>query len=318
VSIAINSAGETAAQDSAEARVARLPIWRGRPRISPLLGGLSNLSFVVDDGARRYVVRLGGDVPVHNVERTREVRIARAAHAAGFSPELVYTGPGVMVTRYLECRTYTAADVRTDTTRVLELVGRFHREMGDRLAEIPRHFAIFDALRGYARELAGSASPLLARLPEAMAAAVELEAAVVPANFTPGSGPGQPLGGAVFAHNDLLPANLLDDGRRLWLIDFEYAGPGDALFDLGNLATNSDMSEAETAALLETYFGGGVSSALRRNYAALGCASLLREVLWALVSELHLSAPGADYIGYARRSLARFDAALAEYRAAFG
>jgi thiamine kinase-like enzyme len=110
-----------------------------------------------------------------------------------------------------------------------------------------------------------------------------------------------------------LPANILETDR-LWLIDFEYAGFGTAMFDLAGAASNSGMSGAEGARLLSAYFGAPPDAALLRAFAAMQCASLLREAMWAMVSELHLAAPGVDYAAYGQETLKKFRLALAEYR----
>ena len=94
-----------------EDRIRALPCWAGRIEIAPLKGGISNESYVVSDGAGRHVVRFGKDYPFHHVSRERELMTARAAHAAGFGPEVRYAEPGVMVSAFLGVKTYGAGDV---------------------------------------------------------------------------------------------------------------------------------------------------------------------------------------------------------------
>ena len=86
--------------DDLEARVAALPCWRGRVRLEPLPGGLSNRAFVVDDGVGRYVARCGNDLTVHHVFRDRERAASEAAYAAGLAPAVIHAAPGVLVLRY--------------------------------------------------------------------------------------------------------------------------------------------------------------------------------------------------------------------------
>jgi hypothetical protein len=85
---------------------ARCPVSRARIDIEPLTGGLSNESWLVSDAAGRHVVRFGKDYPFHHVDRAREVMTARAAHEAGFAPRVEYAEPGVMVSAFLDARTY--------------------------------------------------------------------------------------------------------------------------------------------------------------------------------------------------------------------
>jgi thiamine kinase-like enzyme len=115
-----------------------------------------------------------------------------------------------------------------------------------------------------------------------------------------------------------LPANFIHDGRRLWLIDFEYAGFGTAMFDLAGIASNSGFDAVKADELLSVYFGAAPSDAVRRSHAAMQCASLLREAMWSMVSELHLNAPGVDYEAYTSENLSRLEASLDSYQTTYG
>jgi thiamine kinase-like enzyme len=290
---------------ASEDRIRALPLWRGPIDIAPLKGGLSNESWLVTDSAGRHVVRFGKDFPFHHVSRDREAMTARAAHAAGFAPEVRYSGPGIMVTAYLGAKTYGAGDVRANLEPIARLMRRFHEDMPRYVSGAGFMFWPFHVIRDYARTLAAGKSRMTAALPGYLALAAELEHA-------------QAALPIVFGHNDLLPANFLDDGSRLWLIDFEYAGFSTAMFDLAGAASNAGMSAAESDALLAAYFDAAPSADIRRSHAAMQCASLLREAMWSMVSELHLDAPGVDYVAYTAENLARFDAALAAYRDQYG
>jgi thiamine kinase-like enzyme len=287
------------------ARITALPIWEGAIEIEPLLGGISNESWLVTDGRGRHVVRFGKDYPFHHVLREREVMTARAAEEAGFAPALEYSAPGVMVFRYLGAKTYGAADVRANIARIARLIRAFHDTMPRHVSGPGFMFWPFHVIRDYARTLRKGKSRMEPHLPGYLELADELEAAQV----------ALPI---VFGHNDLLPANLLDDGERLWLIDFEYAGFSTAMFDLAGLSSNAGLSTQESEALLGIYFGRTPDEATRRALAAMQCASLLREAMWSMVSEIHLDAPGTDYVAYTQDNLNRLDAALDAYLTQYG
>jgi thiamine kinase-like enzyme len=287
------------------ARIWVLPIWSGPVDPKPLKGGLSNKSYTVEDAGKKYVVRFGQDYPFHHVYRGREIMTARAAHATGFAPEVVYTGPGVMVSRFIEGKTYTPADVSASIPRVTEIVKRFHTEMPRQISGAGFAFLVFHVIRDYARTLRGGESRMTERLPNFLQLAADLEKT-------------QPPLPIIFGHNDFLPANILDDGERLWLIDFEYAGFTTAMFDLAGLASNAGLDEEQSEELLARYFGESPSPDLVRAHAAMQCASLLREAMWSMVSELHLDAPGADYEAYTAENLARLEAALDRFQSRFG
>ncbi|TCD13811.1 choline kinase family protein [Oricola cellulosilytica] len=286
-------------------RIAALPCWKGSVDMEPLTGGLSNESWLVTDAAGRHVVRFGKDYPFHHVIRERELLVARAAHAAGFSPAVEYAESGVMVSAFLEARTWTEEDMRAQPERIARLLHDFHHRMPSAVSGPGFMFWVFHVIRDYARTLAAGGSRHATDLPEYLRLAAELEEAQVPLPI-------------IFGHNDLLPGNFLDDGERLWLIDFEYAGFNTAMFDLAGAASNSGMDEETAECLLAGYFGRASETALKRSFDAMQCASLLREAMWAMVSELHLSAPGVDYAAYARENLARLFAALDRYHSRHG
>jgi len=116
----------------------------------------------------------------------------------------------------------------------------------------------------------------------------------------------------VFGHNDLLAANFMDDGHRLWLVDWEYAGFNSPLFDLGGLASNSELSREQAEQALSLYFAKPVDDQLRRRACAMTAASLLRETMWSMVSEIH-STVDFNYAAYTAENLRRFEVAYATY-----
>lgn len=286
-------------------RITDLPCWTGGIHMAQLAGGLSNESWLVSDGAGKHVVRFGKDYPLHHVIREREVSIARAAHNAGFAPRVEYSAPGVMVTAFLEARTWTGADMRAEPERIALLLRDFHYKMRAEIKGPGFMFWAFHVIRDYAQTLRDGNSGHVANLHRYLTLASEMEDVQVPLPI-------------IFGHNDLLPANLLDDGDKLWLIDFEYAGFSTAMFDLAGAASNSGMDDETALRLLSAYFGRAPDRETMRSFDAMQCASLLREAMWAMVSELHLSAPGVDYADYARENLARLDAVLARYRSKYG
>ncbi len=270
-------------------RIERLPCWQGRVALEPLQGGLTNISFVATDGAARYVVRCGEDIPVHHVFRYRERTVSRAAHAAGLAPEVIHVEPGIMVLRFVEGRVFAEQDLAPNIDRIVPLLRTCHREVGRHLQGPVNGFWVFQVIRDYVRLIDGDAGYL--------ALADRLEAAQV----------AMPM---VFGHHDLLPGNIIDDGTRLWLIDWEYGAFGTPLFDLANLSSNGSFDAVSDRALLDAYFAGKVSGELRAAFAAMKAASLLREALWALVSDVHLRTPGVDYRSHAREYLKRLDRLL--------
>ncbi len=287
---------------SAKAKAASLACWSGPVDPQPLTGGITNLNFTVDDGGDRFVVRVADDIPIHGIMRFNEVAASRAAHAAGVSPEVIHAEPGVLVLRFIHGETYREAEVRRahGEGRILPLLRRVHHEMPKYFSGPVLAFWVFQVIRGYAIALVEGESRMAGEVARYLAVNQALEAAIGPVRV-------------VFGHNDLLPANFMDDGERLWLIDWDYAGLNSPLFDLANLASNNQFSEAEEDRLLEAYFETAVDDEARRKLKAMKCASLLREAMWSMVSEIHLDID-FDYRAYTAENLVRFEAAYAAFK----
>ncbi|WP_299398388.1 phosphotransferase [Pelagibius sp.] len=289
--------------EALKARVRGLSLWSGPVDPQPLEGGITNVNFHVVDGDAGYVVRLGDDIPVHHVMRFNEAAASRAAAAAGVSPEVVYAERGVLVVRFVEGRTLGEADLRAAAMldRLVPLLQRVHWQVARVFRGPALTFWPFHVLRDYGRALEEGGSRHRADLPELLQITEDLEVAVGKIDL-------------VFCHNDLLPGNILDDGDRLWLIDWDYAGFGSPLFDLANLATNCGLDRDLERHLLARYFEAPADAALYRRFSAMKCASLLRETLWSMVSEIH-STLDFDYAAYTAENRRRFERAHTDFAA---
>jgi thiamine kinase-like enzyme len=282
-------------------RAVSLKIWQGEVDPQPLSGGITNVNFLVEDAGRRYVVRVGDDIPIHQVKRFNELAASRAAAEAGISPAVVHHEPGILVLDFIEGKTLAAEDLRRPEIleQALPLVARCHRDVPKVLRGPALAFWVFHVIRDYGWTLKEGNSAHASLLPAFTELAGKLEQAVGPVEI-------------VFGHNDLLPANFIDDGSRLWLIDWDYAGFNSPLFDLGGLASNNELPSEQEDWMLETYFERPIDDALRRRYQAMKCASLLRETLWSMVSEIH-SDIDFDYAAYTAENLARCQGAVTEF-----
>ena len=285
----------------AVARAAELACWHGLVEPEPLAGGITNMNFSVVDQGRRYFVRIGADIPVHGIVRANELAASRAAHAAGVAPAVIHAEPGALVLDFVAGRTFSPADVRDpgNLDRIVDLIKRCHRGIPEHLRGPAAMFWVFHVVRDYGHTLTVGKSRHLARLPELLDSAARLEKALGPVEI-------------VFGHNDLLASNFIDDGARLWLVDWEYAGFNSPLFDLGGVASNNEFPDDLSQRLIEAYFERPLDDELARRFVAMTAASLLRETMWSMVSEIH-SKIEFDYAAYTAANLARFESALAEF-----
>lgn len=266
-----------------------------------MMGGITNLNYRVRDAKGIYVVRIGADIPQHHVMRFNELAVARAAHAAGVGPAVIHAETAMTVLQYIESHTLTPDEVAAPAMlpRILDLMKRFHYDAPKYLRGPSLVFWVFHLIRDYGATLRELDSPHINLIGQLVAEGNALEADSGPFNM-------------VLGHNDLLAGNLLDDGKRLWLIDFDYAGFNSPLFDLGGLASNNGLGGAAEQTMLESYFETPLSDDLWRRYSAMKCASLLRETMWSMVSEL-TSGLDFDYAAYSAENLGRYRAAHDEF-----
>lgn len=289
----------------ARTKAASLSFWTGPVDPQPLGGGITNVNFVVEDAGKKFVVRIGNDIPVHQVMRFNELTASRAAEASDLSPAVRHHEAGALVIDFVDGKTLGEEDVRHPDMlpRLLPLLKQCHTGIPERLRGPVLMFWVFHVIRDYGWTLEEGSSHHLSTLPSLLEAASDLERAVGKIDL-------------VFGHNDLLPGNFIDDGQRVWLIDWDYAGFNSPLFDLGGLASNNGLSPEQEEWMLETYFEKPADDSLRRSYAAMKCASLLRETMWSMVSEIY-SDLDFDYGAYTTENLSRFETAYRLFKEDF-
>lgn len=270
-------------------------------RCEPIEGGITNRNFRVEQGNEIYFVRLGEDIPEHGVYRFNELAASRAAFACGISPEVVHAESGALVLRFIEGKTLEAEDLRdfSKMEKVVSLLKTCHQEMPQHLPGSTLIFWVFQVIRGYANTLRVGKSRMIPELSKFLEINAGMEKTVGKIDLC-------------FGHNDLLAGNFIDDGQRLWLIDWDYAGFNSPLFDLANLASNNEFPEKLERQLLKMYFEQSVSVNLWKRYFAMKCASLLREAMWSMVSEIH-STLDFDYVQYTTENLVRFEKTYANF-----
>ncbi|WP_298283776.1 phosphotransferase [Acidocella sp.] len=281
--------------------VEQLPFWTGPIKIWPLEGGTTNRNYgVLQADGQRFAVRLGQDRPEHGVMRFNEQAAARAAARAGISPKIYYTAPGVMVSRLLPGRSLNAQEMvkPENLLRVAALLRRCHTSMAAFLQGPLLSFWVFHVNRSYAHALTRAEGRIVNELPRLMEINDFLETRIGRVEI-------------VFCHNDLLAGNVFDDGARLWLLDWDYAGFNAALFDLANLSSNNNLRREDDIALLEAYYGRPFERGEYDMFRAFKCASLLREALWNAISEF-TSDIDHDYARATDEYLGRLNTALGD------
>ncbi len=257
-----------------------------------LQGGLSNASYLVDTDGARYVVRIGCDnASLLGIDRTREEAAFRLADAAGISPRLVafFHPEGHSVSRFLDnaqtpsVERFTSPDMIPRLSGVLRDVHALDPIDGvfDPFADIERWVTLLDA-----RETPQPAR--LGQLLERVRGTSRHRAPAAEADL-------------VLCHNDPYHLNFLDDGTRLWLIDWEYSGMGDRMYDLAGVGSVLDNTGRDL--LLESYFGA-VELSVRRDLDAMIEVYVCWNAAWCLI-QIEDSTIDYDYFDLAEQILDR-------------
>ncbi len=266
-------------------------VWPGRgARFEVLGGGITNHNVKVELDGDTYVLRVAGkDTELLGIDRGVELAATRAAAVLGIGPDVVqFVEPeGWLVTRFVAGEIPSLARMREPKTleRVARALRLFHEG-----APIPGRFDAFRVVEEY-RDTAlsrGGTIPADYEWAHERAGRIErLRAADTP----------------VPCHNDLLNANFLDDGERLFVVDWEYAGMGDRFFDLANFAINHELDADGRRRLLDSYFG----ATRAEDEAALELMRFMsdfREAMWGVV-QCAVSALDFDFVGYASEHFER-------------
>ena len=273
-------------------KIKSLPIWSGPIEISPLEGGITNFNYLVKDSGKDSVVRMGSDIPEHLVYRSNEILVSKAAFEIGVSPELIYNEPGILVLDYIKSTTLEPITIRKNLERIIPIVKKIHHSIPNKLSGQPSIFWVFYVIKYYSNFLLKNKSTHSPLISDLLLKSSRLEELSSPREI-------------VFGHNDLLAANFLDDGSKIWVIDWEYGGFNDPLFDIGGLASNNDFDLDMENLALEMYFDKKPSKELIIKYNAMKTASLLRETMWSMVSEI-TSKLDFSYADYTFENLSKF------------
>ena len=276
-----------------ENKIKSLPIWKNLENIEPLEGGITNLNFLISDSGFKSVVRLGSDIPEHLVYRSNEIIVSEAAYQIGVSPKLIYNEPGVLVLEFIESKTLEPKTVRENLNKIVPIIRKIHDEIPNKLSGQPQIFWVFYVIKYYSNYLLNNNSSHISLIPSLLKKAEKLEKLSSPREI-------------VFGHNDLLAANFLDDGSKIWVVDWEYGGFNDPLFDIGGLSSNNDLDENLENEVLEMYFKEKPPKDLIIKYNAMKTASLLRETMWSMVSEI-TSKIEFNYAEYTSDNLKKFE-----------
>jgi thiamine kinase-like enzyme len=267
--------------------VSKIEDWKGkRILIQPLSGGLTNSNFRVMVDETPYFIRVPGEsTELLAIDRKNEVYNTKAAAEAGVAPPVLYhlAEYDVMVLKFLDGKTMSKDSLNESRmpTRMAQAIAKLHRG--------PRFYSDFNMFRlteyylklckernikipdGYLERL-----PIVARIEEAMS--------VRPLPTVP-------------CNNDLLAENYIDDGKQLWLIDYEYSGNNDPCFELGNTCQEMDFDDSQINEVCAAYF----ESVTADKIARMKLNMIMSDVGWGLWAAIQakISTIDFDFWGWA-------------------
>jgi len=258
------------------------------------LGGLTNLVHRVEARGAAVIVRIPGEGTESYIDRAVEVHNARAAHASGVAPEVLWAdaASGAMVTRAIP-------GIETMTPEGFRTPGRPARA-GLALAQLHGsgqtfrfRFELFAMIEYYLKVLAGKTVTLPEGYHDVVTAAGPAGDALSrhPAALAP-------------CHCDPLCENFLDDGQKMWVVDWEYSGMNDPLWDLGDLSVEAGMDADQESELLQAYFGRTPTAAEIGRVVIYKAMCDLLWTLWGLI-QLADANPAMDFRAYADGRFAR-------------
>jgi thiamine kinase-like enzyme len=273
--------GEGVLDNGVDALLDQVPVLAGPRSVADLPGGLTNRNLRVTTRTGDYVVRLSrSDAGLLGIDRDAEHANTRAAAEAGVGADVVDYRPdlGMLVITFLPGAALTNETIGKPSVipRAAEAIRRL--QAGSRFVN---DFDMFARQSGYLALVREHGFPLpeaydgFAPQWERVRRALDVRpAATVPCN------------------NDLLAGNFIDDGQRVWLIDYEYSGNNDPAFEIGNTATECDLTREQTDELVASWAGGEPEPAFR---ARVDLQSLCSEYGWALWGFIQAATSPIDY-----------------------
>jgi len=255
-----------------------VPRLQVRDKVKNLSGGLTNINLQVSTPTGEYVARISSNSSsLLSIDRNAEFENSKIAAQVGVGAPVYDYLPdfGLLVIGYIPGITYTSSDVAANLTRVAQSVKKLHSAK-----PFVRDFDMFEIQKGYLNIVTERGFRLpdqylnyaqhLDKMKQALSVLAEPK---VPCN------------------NDLLAANFIDDGEKIWLIDYEYSGNNDACFELGNIYSESSLSYEQLIELVDAYYGKHRADKVARAW----LYALLARYGWTLWASIQASVSEIEF-----------------------
>lgn len=284
------------ADEQARAALAAIPMLAGYDGPLERLGGLTNLVFRGKD----FCLRIPGKGTEEYINRANEAVAAREAAKAGVSPEVLHVDAetGVLVTRFIAGAETMSPEKFKSRPGSPARAGKAFRKLHTSGAVFPFRFELFAMIDDYLKVLSTKDVALPAGYHDVVREAEAVRSALA----------AQPLP-IVACHCDPLCENFLDTGDRMWIVDWEYSGMNDPLWDLGDLSVEGQFDAAQDEEMMLAYFGGEPRPAERARIVIYKAMCDLLWTLWGLI-QLASKNPADDFRAYADGRFARCKALM--------
>ncbi len=284
--------------NEARAAMAGIEILKGYSGPIERLGGLTNLVFRVGE----YCLRVPGKGTEEYIDRANEAVAAKEAARAGVSPEVLYADAdsGLMVTRFIDGTQTMSPDAFRSRNGAPARAGQAFRKLHTSGAEFPFRFDLFEMIDDYLGILSTKDVALPDGYHDVVAEAESIRAALAahPAPLAP-------------CHCDPLCENFLDTEERMWIVDWEYSGMNDPMWDLGDLSVEGGFSAAQDEEMIQAYFGGEPGADERGRIIIYKAMCDLLWTLWGLIQHANEN-PADDFWAYSVGRFERCKALMAE------
>jgi thiamine kinase-like enzyme len=258
------------------------------------LGGLTNLVFKVASGNNAWCLRLPGQGTEEYINRGNEAQAAREAARAGVSPEVIHADPasGIMVTRFVASAETMSPKGFKSRAGAPARAGKAFRMLHQSDARFNFRFDLSDMIDDYLGILSAKTVELPAGYHDVLAESESVWRALA----------AHPLPSAA-CHCDPLCENFLDTGGRMWIVDWEYSGMNDPMWDLGDLSVEASFYTDQDEDMIHAYFGGEPRPDKRGRIIIYKAMCDLLWTLWGLIQHANDN-PTEDFWAY---STGRFD-----------
>jgi thiamine kinase-like enzyme len=270
--------GATELESTFGALLDQVPLVKNRTSVTELSGGLTNRNLAIESDGTKYVARISSNSSdLLNINREDEYKntILAAEVGIGATVHDYLPGQGLLLISYINGKTFGAQDIASNLPRVAKSVRTLHSAkpfVGD--------FNMFTLQKRYLDIVQSNNFIYPDKYLDYEGHIADLKKAlsVLPSEIVP-------------CNNDLLPGNFIDDGEKIWLIDYEYSGNNDACFELGNIWAEAFLEYDALVELIDSYYGTHRPEKIARAW----LQSLMAKYGWTLWAAIQASISDIDF-----------------------